>query len=102
MATCPNCKGAMSVTAPVCPHCGYDFPLQKPEKPQPRGIAYSALADFALVIGMISAAIGALGMLILCGAAVLDHNFRAAFEAALRFFVLLALYVVFVRVVDMD
>ncbi len=102
MATCPNCGGLMSVTAAVCPHCAYDFPLQKLEKPQPRGVAYSALADFALVIGMGSAAVGALLMLFTTGVALLNHNYRDVFGGALRFFVLLALYVVFVRVADMD
>ena len=102
MATCPNCGGAMSITAAVCPHCSYDFPLQKSDKPEPRGIAYSALADFALVIGIGCAAVGALTMLFFIGTALLSHKFGVAFSGVLSFFLLLALYVVFVRVADMD
>jgi hypothetical protein len=102
MATCPNCGGAMSVTAAVCPHCSYDFPLQKSDKPEPRGIAYSALADLSLVVGMACAALGAIAMLVAIGAALLESKYQQALVAVLLFFLLLALYVVFVRVADME
>jgi uncharacterized membrane protein YvbJ len=63
MASCPNCGGQMSVTQVVCPHCGYDFPVQnRPHTTQAaekKGIAYTALADFALVMGMLISGLGA-------------------------------------------
>ncbi len=91
----------MSVTAPVCPQCGYDFPLQQSEKKR-RGIAYSGLGDWSLVVGMVCSALGAVLMLVFVGAALLDRNSRLAFSSLITFFILLALYVVFQRVADME
>jgi hypothetical protein len=102
MATCPNCKADMDAMAAVCPHCGYDFPLHQTSKPERRGIAYSALADLSLVVGMLCTALGAISMLVFVGAALLDRNLRAGFSSLITFFILLALFVVFQRVADMD
>jgi hypothetical protein len=102
MATCPECKGEMKVTATVCPHCGYDFPLDQPEKLERRGVAYNAFADFSLVVGMFSAALGALAMLVVIVLGVFGKNFVMVASATIGFFIQVALYVVFQRVADMD
>jgi hypothetical protein len=61
MAFCPKCNGVMEATQAVCPHCGYDF------APAPgahrKGLAYSPLADVALLVGTFVAALGCLGAL---------------------------------------
>lgn len=107
MATCPNCGGQMSVSQIVCPHCGYDFPLQArtgtTQTAQKKGIAYSPLADFALAIGMLFTALGAIVSLI--GIVVLTlsgHYATGLIQAPISFFMSLALFVVFQRVADMD
>ena len=92
----------MDAMAAVCPNCGYDFPLAAPPKSAHRGIAYSGLADIALVVGMLATALGCIMVLIVIGAALLDRNFPLAFSSTISFFVLLALFVVFQRVADMD
>lgn len=57
MAFCPKCHGVMSTNELACLHCGFDFPEIK----SPRtGIAYSAFADFALIVSSAVAAFGAL------------------------------------------
>jgi hypothetical protein len=92
----------MKVTATVCPHCGYDFPLDEPEKREWRGIAYTAFADLALVVGMICAAIGAVVMLAIILFGIISKNFIVGASGVLGFFLQLALYVVYQRVADMD
>jgi hypothetical protein len=32
MAFCPKCRGVMGWKDVVCPHCGYDFPLRRPDR----------------------------------------------------------------------
>jgi hypothetical protein len=92
----------MKITATVCPHCGYDFPLQQAPKPERRGIVYNAFADLSLVIGMFSAAIGALGMLVGVILSLLDKKFLIVAICTIGFFLHVAMYVVFQRVADMD
>lgn len=106
-ATCPKCNGKMSVTETVCPHCGYDFPLlgypNATRSPEKNGIAYTALGDFALVIGMVISGLGAIGALVAGVLLTAGGNYFAGLvQAPLSFFMSLALYVVFQRVADMD
>ena len=104
MANCPQCKGEMGVMEPVCPHCGYDFPLNAKELSveRPRsGLAYSGLADVALAISSILTALGAILAL---GSAILalgTGNWIIAAGRAIAFFWMLAFFVVFERVSDM-
>ena len=101
MATCPRCKKPMDAMAAFCPHCNYDFPTHE-RKSERRGIAYSGLADLALVVGMVAAALGCISALFTMFMALLDKQISLAFMSAITFFVLLALYVVFQRVANMD
>ena len=73
-----------------CSECGYDFPESESE-PAPKGIAYSAWADVALVIGAICAALGAIG-------SVFRIFSGEVFTGVIGFFTMFALFVVFVRV----
>jgi hypothetical protein len=102
MAICPNCKGLMSSLAIVCPHCGYDFPSDKPEKHDRRGIAYTAFADLVLVVGMICAVIGAIAMLAVILFGIISKNFIVGASGVLGFILQSALYVVYQRVADMN
>jgi len=98
MAFCPDCKGLMGQTDTVCPHCGHDFPGDEGDVTG-RGLAYSALATIALIIGQIVAGFGCL--LSAIGAIVsLSRGDLVAglIRGPITFFVLLALLVVFVRV----
>jgi hypothetical protein len=62
MAFCPKCKSAMGATAVACPTCGYDFPSDS--SVDTTGFEYSAWADLCLVVGAMSAGIGALATLL--------------------------------------
>ncbi len=101
MAFCPNCKGEMPTTAVVCPHCGYDFPdTGSPTEVlrEGEGFAYSPLANVALMISSIAAALGC-GVAILVGIAAVSHGdlFHGLVLAPLGFFLQLGLLVVFLR-----
>jgi hypothetical protein len=83
----------------VCPHCGYDFPAELSIVLQRTGIAYSAWADIALMIGGIVAGISSaaavfysLTMLIQC------NFFQALVVGPVAFFLNLAMLVVFLRI----
>lgn len=102
MATCPNCKGLMDAMATVCPHCSYDFPPLVPEKTVRPGIAYTALADFALVVGMISAVLGVIVTLVFMGTVLFTRNFLVAALSVIPFFLQVALFVVYRRVADLN
>ncbi len=102
MANCPNCGKEMAVTATVCPHCGYDFPLQDKPEPVRRGLAYGGMADAALVVGMITAILGFVLSLLGCVAALVSRQWAGAVSGLITSLVMLALYVVFVRVADLD
>lgn len=90
------------MTATVCPHCGYDFPLQVKTAPVRRGLAYSGLSDAALVVGQIMAILGSALSLLGTIAAILSREWRGGVSGLITSLVLLALYVVFVRVADLD
>lgn len=102
MATCPNCGKEMPVTAPVCPHCGYDFPLQPKTAPPKRGLAYSGLSDAALVVGQFMSVLGSVLSLVGAIASLLGGELRGAIAGVISSLVLLALYVVFVRVGELE
>jgi hypothetical protein len=97
MAFCPNCQGVMDAAAVACPHCGYDFP---PASADPRrGIAYSPLANLALVVGIVAAGLGCAVAVLAAVAALLNGQWSNALVVApLAFFLQLAMLVVFVRV----
>jgi hypothetical protein len=96
MAFCPKCHGGMEAMALACPHCGYDF------APDPglhrRGLAYSPLADLALVVATIVAAVGSLAALIGMGVALWHREWLLGLVACpVAFLYQFALLVVFVR-----
>src|SRR5713226_1542284 len=97
MAFCPKCKGVLDTAAVACPHCGYDFP---PGDPDPRrGIAYSPLANLALVVGTVAAGLGCAAAVIASVSAVINGEcVSALLLGPLAFFLQLAMLVVFVRV----
>ena len=99
-ATCPKCRQQMSVMATVCPHCSYDFPETSSDLAPRRGIAYSAVADLALVIGMLATGVSAIGVLVAIVLALLQGKVLYALAAVPLFFMSLAQYVVFQRVAD--
>ena len=97
MAFCPKCAGALDVAAVVCPHCGYDFPAGNPH-PR-RGIAYSPLANVALIVGIVAAGFGCLMSAIATVYALANAEWLTALIVGpLAFFLQLAMLVVFVRV----
>ena len=102
MATCLNCNGSIDATARTCPHCGYDFPLQPPVKPERSGLAYSGFANLSLFLSMIFVTLGALSMLALMVVSLFAADFLRAVVAIPSFFIFVALYVVFQRAADMD
>ena len=87
---CPECNAEMDPLDVSCNECGYDFPQTEAEF-EPIGIAYSKWADFALVIGAICAALGAV-------AGVFTAISGEVFTGVIGFFTMFALFVVFVRV----
>ena len=97
MAYCPKCSGVMEAAAVVCPHCGYDF---APNEPEPRrGIAYSGLANLALMVGILAAGLGCAACVIVAGVALLRGELLIALILApLAFLHQLAMWVVYVRV----
>jgi hypothetical protein len=96
MAYCPKCDVPLDTNAVVCPNCGYDFP---PGNPVSRGIAYSPLANLALLIGIIAAGFGCLVTVIATVRALLNAEWGVALVVGpLAFFLQLAMLVVFVRV----
>jgi hypothetical protein len=98
VAYCPECGGEMDAAAPACPRCGYDFP-QPPEPPAPPGLAYSPLAEVALVVGIVAAGIGCLLAIVAAAVALVQGEWgRALIVSPLAFFLQLAMLVVFVRV----
>ena len=97
MAFCPKCQGVLDAAAVACPHCGYDFP---PGNADPRrGIAYSPLANLALVVGIVAAWLGCAAVVIASVGALMSGQWVAALVVGpLAFFLQLAMLVVFVRV----
>lgn len=102
MAFCPQCKGEMPTTAVLCPHCGYDFPPSAATTNvggAGEGFAYSPLADVALIISSIAAAVGCgVAVLVGIGAIAQVDWFHGLVLAPLGFFLQLGLLVAFLRV----
>src|SRR5262249_33099807 len=97
MAYCPRCRGVLDVAAVVCPHCGYDFPPG--DTALRRGLAYSRLANLALVVGIVAAGFGCAVAAVSSVIALLRGEWSLALIAGpLAFFLQLALLVVFVRI----
>ncbi len=100
MAFCPKCKGEMGSGDTVCPHCGYDFPAEQHPVPG-SGFIYGRLAQTALVIGEVAAGVGCIVALIGCVVSLLSgHLVDALVRGPIGFFLLLAMFVVFARVLD--
>lgn len=98
MAYCPKCKGEMAAMETVCPHCGYDFPVQAARR---EGIAYSRLADIALLVCTIVSGIGCVVVIFAVVAAILEgHLLIALIVGPIVFLEQLGLFVVFVRIQD--
>jgi hypothetical protein len=97
MAFCPKCNGVLDMAAVACPHCGYDF---SPSTPEPRrGIAYSPLANLALIVGVVAAGLGCIVSVIASVGALINEQWgNALVVAPLAFFLQLAMLVVFIRV----
>jgi hypothetical protein len=99
MAYCPRCKKEMGATEAICPHCGYDFPLEG--KSRRRGLAYSSLAQIALLVGIVAAGLGSLVAAIATITALWHGDwFSGLVVGPLALFLQLAMLVVFVRVQD--
>lgn len=97
MAFCPQCSREISATAPVCPHCGYDFPAET--SPARTGFAYSGWADMALLVGTAAAGLGCVFAVIFAVFSLIQGNLLSALVVGpLAFFLQLAQLVVFVRV----
>ena len=98
MAYCPKCNGEMPSSAIICPHCQYDFSNVAAAVPQV-GFAYSPLADVALIISMLAAALGCCGavyftIVSLCFGQLIS----GLFIGPVVFFLQLGMLVVFLRV----
>ncbi len=101
MAFCTQCTKEMGQTDVVCPHCGYDYATHESEMPESVGLAYSGLADLALIIGQVMTAISCIITLIYGVIFLLSFHFLLALGAVIGFFLSLANFVVFVRIRDM-
>lgn len=103
MAFCPECSAEISATAVECDSCGFRFPktADTRSKSRPEGLAYSGLADIALVVSMIAAAFGCVGAVIAGISSVLRGEFLSGLVVApIAFFLQLGMLVVFIRVQD--
>jgi hypothetical protein len=98
MAYCPECKGEMNATDSVCPHCGHDFPSSSDAKKR-QGIEYSALADLALIVGGVVAAINCVIAIVIMLASIFERDYLKAFlYCPIGFLLSLAMLVVFLRI----
>jgi hypothetical protein len=94
----------MGANESVCPHCGYDFPLEADDSNRScgihrHGIAYSKLADIALIVGIIAAGFGCMAAILASvGLIVEGRVVEGLVGGPIAFFLQLAMLVVFVRV----
>jgi len=103
MAYCPQCKSEIPLAAVVCESCGYDFPSQSDGRSNSNreGLAYSTLADIALIVSMLAASIGCIGAVFAGLAWLLQGDLLSGLVLApLAFFLQLGMLVVFIRVQD--
>ena len=100
LAYCPGCGETVNSSIPICPHCGYDFPLGRVKRS--RGPVFSVVADVVLIAG---AAIATLGSAITIGVATVmlsRGEFSLSFLALLSAVVLAAAAIAFLRVQQVE
>lgn len=102
MAYCPKCNAEMNANDVACPQCGYDFPNTQAEaeaRQRWEGLAYSPLADIALLVSMIAAVLGCCGAIVFTIIAMLQGQLLSAIVVGpIAFFLQLGMLVVFLRV----
>lgn len=99
MAFCPQCAAEMEYRERVCSHCGYDFPADPTPTARRTGIAYSFLADVALIIGGIVSGLSCVAAVLGCITSLLQQQYlQALVVCPVSFFFSLALLVVFLRI----
>ena len=97
MAFCPKCNGPMEMGEVACPHCGYDF--NSGPRLRREGIAYTPLANFALLVGTLAAGLGCLVAVTGSIAGLFQGEWITSLVVCpLAFFLQMAMLVVFVRV----
>ena len=97
MAYCPKCRREMMQKEEVCPYCGFDFLSENPRDVR-TGLAYTTLADIALMIGSTVAAICCLGMILYSvGSLIQGRILEGLVGGPIGFFCSLAILVVFLR-----
>ena len=104
MAYCPECNGEMPVTAVECPHCEFRFPETPRENSDRRpGFAWSPLADIALIVSTVAAAIGAC-ISVFFGLIALSQGmfFQALVVAPIGFLIQLGIVVAFLRIQELE
>ncbi len=90
----------MAQTEAACPHCGCDFPSEVAPTER-KGLAYSRVADFALVIGQGVAGLACVAAMVGCVASLLSGKWVDAFiRGPIVAVLLLAMFVVFARTLD--
>jgi len=102
---CPECGAKLPGNSLTCPECGRNFEEDAVSAASPKrereGVAYSAWADVALLVGQFTAIVGC-ALAVFAGIYCLFHlKIVPLFLSILSFFYSLALYVVFTRVQDM-
>ena len=98
MAYCLKCEKEIGGTEGICPHCGYDCPATTQASPR-GGLLYGPLAELALVIGQLAAAVACLVVIVDIVRAVAAREWAAGLlEGPLMFLVLLGVFVAFGRV----
>lgn len=103
MAFCPKCRQPIDAMAIICPHCGHDFSRRSPPGVERKGLAYSNLANLALVVGQLAAALGVIvAIVIWIFAAINGEWLQALFTGPITTLLMLALLVVFARVMDLN
>ncbi len=100
MAFCPKCNGEMRGSAIACPHCGYDFDRATADLPPRKdGLAYSALADVALLVSGIAAGVGCMLAIVVGIGAIVNGSWLVALVySPLAFLLQLGMLVVFLRI----
>lgn len=90
----------MGTTAIVCPHCGYDFPSTDTRiHPDKQGLAYTTLADIALIISTGVSGFGCVIALLFSVLSLFQWQFLNGLVLfPMAFFLQLGMLVVFLRV----
>jgi hypothetical protein len=81
----------------VCPHCGFDFPLERPDETR---LVHGKWADITLIIGQGIAVLLSGVSIISTLAGLFSGDLLSAVTGLLTFFLFLALFVVFGRCRD--